>query len=58
MPRKISLTGTSPTFFENDDSAKNEDSGCVGRKKKRRIKLKRKITGLLSAKPAKKNIII
>jgi len=58
MPKKISLTGTSPTFFENNDFVKNKDSGCVGREKKRQIKLKRKITGLLSAEPAGKNIII
>jgi len=58
MPKKISLISTSPTFFENDDFVKNEDSGCVGCKKKRRTKLKRKITGLLSAEPAEKNIVI
>jgi len=58
MPREISLINTSPTFFENDDSVKNEDLGCVDRKKKRRTKPERKITGLLSAKPAGKNIVI
>jgi len=58
MPKEISLTNTSFTFFENDNFVKNEDLGCVGREKKRQIKLKRKITGLLSAEPAKKNIII
>jgi len=58
MPREISLTGTSPTFSENNNFAKNENSDYVGRKKKRRIKLKREITGLLSAEPAEKNIII
>jgi len=58
MPREISLINTSLIFFENDDFVKNEDSSCVGRKKKRQIKLKRKIIKLLSAKPARKNIII
>jgi len=58
MPREISLTNTSPTFSENDNFAKNEDLGYVGRKKKRRTKLKRETTGLLSAEPAGKNIII
>jgi len=58
MPREISLTDTSPISFENDDSAKNEDLGYVGRKKKRRTGPERKITGLLSAKPAGKNMVI
>jgi len=58
MSKKNSLINTSPIFFENDDFVKNENSGCVGRKKKRQIKLKRKITKLLSAEPAGENIII
>jgi len=58
MPREISLTDTSLTFFENDNFVKNEDLGCVGRKKKRRTGLKRKTTGLLSAKPAGENMVI
>jgi len=58
MPREILLINTSLIFFENDNFVKNEDLNYVGREKKRRIKLKRKITGLLSAEPAGKNIII
>jgi len=58
MPRKISLTGTSLTFSENNNSAENKDSGYVGRKKKRRTGPERETTGLLSAKPAGENIVI